>query len=244
MPTRGFTQSWRVSTDATLRAMALGSRSLLIGTRRRVARRRATAGCPGFSHSEPASDRITVVELLPKLPVLLRPPAATRRSPSAPERVLATVLFTDLVGSTATAVELGPRWAALLREHNARIRRVLARFAGRAIDTAGDGFFASGFDRPARAIECAFAIRDCVSELGLRVRIGIHTGECELIDGKPGGLAVVIGARVAAQAEAGEVLVSRTVTDLVAGSGIEFEARGLRDLKGLGEWPVYAVTSA
>jgi class 3 adenylate cyclase len=186
-----------------------------------------------------------VVELLPKLPVFRsRPPAATRRRPAEADRVLATVLFTDLVGSTAKAVELGPRWAELLREHNARIRRVLARYSGRAIDTAGDGFFASGFDRPARAIQCAFAIRDCVSELGLRVRIGIHTGECELIDGKPGGLAVVIGARVAAQAEAGEVLVSRTVTDLVAGSGIEFEERGLRDLKGLGEWRVYAVANA
>lgn len=185
-----------------------------------------------------------MIDVLPKVPVFLsRPPAASKRRAAAPDRVLATVLFTDLVGSTEKAVELGPGWAELLREHNARIRRVLARHSGRVIDTAGDGFFASGFDRPARAIECARAIRDCVSELGLRVRIGIHTGECEVVDGKPAGLTVVIGARVAAHAQAGEVLVSRTVTDIVAGSGIEFEARGLRDLKGLGEWPVYAVAS-
>ena len=154
------------------------------------------------------------------------------------------MLFTDIVGSTSKAVDLGPRWPELLREHNARIRRVLALHSGRTIDTAGDGFFASGFDCPSRAIRCALAIRDCVTELGLRVRIGIHTGECEVIDGKPGGLAVVIGARVAAQAEAGEVLVSGTVRDLVAGSGVELEPRGSRKLKGLGEWLVYAVANA
>jgi class 3 adenylate cyclase len=159
-------------------------------------------------------------------------------------RVLATVLFTDLVDSTAKAVELGPRWAETLREHNAAIRRELGRYNGREIDTAGDGFFASGFDGPVRAIRCACAIRDAIGALGLGVRIGVHTGECELVDGKLAGLAVVIGARVAAQAEAGEVLVSGTVKDLVAGSGIEFQPRGTRELKGLGEWPVYAVTAA
>jgi class 3 adenylate cyclase len=167
---------------------------------------------------------------------------ATRRPPEA-QRLLATVLFTDLVDSTATAVELGPRWGDLLREHNARIRRELARHSGRTVDTAGDGFFASGFDGPAQAIRCAHAIREAVAELGLRIRIGIHTGECEIIDGKPGGLAVVIGARVAAQADGDEVLVSGTVRDLVAGSGIAFESRGRRELKGLGEWPVYAVAN-
>jgi class 3 adenylate cyclase len=188
---------------------------------------------------------MTVIEVRPKIPGFLsRAPAESRRRTPERDRVLATVLFTDLVDSTAKAVDLGPRWPQLLREHNARIRRVLARHSGRTVDTAGDGFFASGFDRPTRAIECAFAIRDCVAELGLRVRIGIHTGECELIDGKPGGLTVVIGARVASHAESGEVLVSRTVKDLVAGSGIGFEARGLRDFKGLGEWPVYAVACA
>jgi hypothetical protein len=110
-----------------------------------------------------------------------------------PTRVLATVLFTDLVGSTARAMELGPRWQETLREHNLRIRRALARFNGREIDTAGDGFFASGFDGPARAIRCACTIRDTISELGLGVRVGVHTGECDIVDGKLSGLAVVTG---------------------------------------------------
>jgi class 3 adenylate cyclase len=161
-----------------------------------------------------------------------------------PERVLATVLFTDLIGSTQTAAELGPRWREVVREHNALIRRELARHSGREIDTAGDGFFASGFDGPARAIRCACAIRDAISSLGLEVRVGVHTGECDVVDGKLSGLAVTIGARVAAQAEAGDVLVSGTVRDLVAGSGIEFEPRGVRELKGLGEWPLHAVVGA
>ena len=159
-----------------------------------------------------------------------------------PTRVLATVLFTDLVGSTERAVELGPRWRELLRAHNTAVRRQLARFSGEEIKTAGDGFFASGFDGPARAIRCACAIRDAVTELGLGIRVGVHTGECDVVDGKLEGLAVTIGARVAAQAEAGEVLVSGTVRDLVAGSGIDFESRGERELKGLGAWPLHAVT--
>jgi class 3 adenylate cyclase len=156
-------------------------------------------------------------------------------------RVLATVLFTDLVGSTAKAAELGGAWPSLLAEHNATIRRELARFRGETIDTAGDGFFASGFDGPARAIRCACAISDAVSSLGLDIRVGVHTGECDVVDGKLAGLAVAVGARVAAQAGVGEVLVSGTVKDLVAGSGIAFASRGLRELKGLGEWPLYSV---
>jgi class 3 adenylate cyclase len=131
-----------------------------------------------------------------------------------------------------------------LGEHNARIRRELARHAGREIDTAGDGFFASGFDGPARAIRCGCAIRDAIGELGLGIRIGVHTGECDIVDDKLSGLTVTIGARVAAQAEEGEVVVSGTVRDLVAGSGIEFESRGVRELKGLGEWPLYSVAFA
>jgi len=158
-------------------------------------------------------------------------------------RVLATVLFTDLVDSTATAVESGGAWPALLAEHNAVIRRELGRFRGETVDTAGDGFFASGFDGPARAIRCACAVRDAVSSLGLGIRVGVHTGECDVVDGKLAGLAVAVGARVASQAEAGEVLVSGTVKDLVAGAGIVFDARGVRELKGLGEWPLYAVSS-
>jgi len=164
---------------------------------------------------------------------------------SDPERVLATVLFTDIVGSTERAVELGDsRWSELLREHHALVRRELARFRGREIDTAGDGFFAS-FDGPARAIRCACAIRDGVRTLGLELRSGLHTGECELVGDKPAGVAINTGARVAAKAAPGEVLVSRTVKDLVAGSGIEFEERGTHELKGLaGEWQLYAVSSA
>jgi len=158
-------------------------------------------------------------------------------------RVLATVLFTDLVDSTATALASGGEWPALLEEHNAVIRRQLARFQGEAIDTAGDGFFASGFDGPARAIRCACAIQEAVGELGLGIRVGVHTGECDVVDGKLGGLAVAIGARVAAQADVGEVLVSGTVRDLVAGSGIAFDSRGVRELKGVGEWPLFAVSA-
>ncbi len=155
------------------------------------------------------------------------------------ERVLATVLFTDIVDSTAAAARLGDRaWRDLIQRHHAGVRRQLARFRGRELDTAGDGFFAS-FDGPARAIHCARAISDTVKELGLQVRAGLHTGECEVVDGKVGGIAVHIGARIAAQAEPGEVLVSSTVKDLVAGSGIRFLERGIAHLKGVpGEWRV------
>ncbi len=158
-------------------------------------------------------------------------------------RVLATVLFTDLADSTATAFETGREWASVLEEHNSVVRRELARFRGEAVDTAGDGFFASGFDGPARAIRCAWSIREAVSSLGLGIRLGVHTGECDVVDGKLAGLAVAIGARVAAQAAVGEVLVSGTVKDLVAGSGISFDPRGVRELKGAGEWPLFAVSS-
>jgi class 3 adenylate cyclase/pimeloyl-ACP methyl ester carboxylesterase len=168
---------------------------------------------------------------------------AWQRRANEPRRVLATVLFTDLVASTATAVEHGREWPNLLARHNAAIRRELARFRGETIDTAGDGFFASGFDGPARAIRCGCAIRDAVAGIGLGIRVGVHTGECDIVDDKLSGLAVNVGARVAAQADEGEVLVSGTVKDLVAGSGIAFEPRGVRELKGLGEWPLYAVTN-
>jgi class 3 adenylate cyclase len=159
-----------------------------------------------------------------------------------PDRVLATVLFTDIVGSTARAAELGDRaWRELLERHHEAVRVELGRFRGREVGTAGDGFFAA-FDGPARAIACACAIRESLGELGLDVRAGLHAGECELVEDKIGGIAVHIGARVAAQAETGEVLVSSTVKDLVAGSGIEFEDRGLVELKGVpGEWRLFAV---
>jgi pimeloyl-ACP methyl ester carboxylesterase len=160
-----------------------------------------------------------------------------------PDRVLATVLFTDIVGSTAKLAELGDRrWRELLAEHHTRVRRQLARFRGRELDTAGDGFFAA-FDGPARAIRCSCEIVESVSDLGLGVRAGLHTGECEQIDGKVSGIAVHIGARVAAEAGPGEVIVSRTVKDLVAGSGIDFHERGSAELKGVpGEWQLFAVS--
>jgi pimeloyl-ACP methyl ester carboxylesterase len=166
------------------------------------------------------------------------------REPAAPDRMLATVLFTDVVGSTAYARELGDRrWRDLLERHNDVIRRDLERFRGVEIDTAGDGFFAT-FDGPARAIRCARSIVDNVrSGVGLDVRSGLHTGECELSGDAVRGIAVHTGARVAAMAGAGEVLVSGTVKDLVAGSGIEFTDRGVHALKGIpGEWRLYAVT--
>jgi class 3 adenylate cyclase len=161
------------------------------------------------------------------------------------DRVLATVLFTDIVGSTAKAAELGDaRWRDLLQEHNSVIRRQLARFRGNEVDTAGDGFFAS-FDGPARAIRCAEAIQEAVRPLGLELRAGLHTGECELVDGKVGGIAVHIGARVAGAAEPNEVLVSSTVRDLVAGSGLQFDERGTAVLKGVpGDWRLYALRPA
>jgi class 3 adenylate cyclase len=158
-----------------------------------------------------------------------------------PDRVLATVLFTDIVGSTERAAELGDRrWRELVEAHERAVRGELDRYGGREVDTAGDGFLAT-FDGPARAIRAACAIRDRVRGLGLELRAGLHTGECELSNGKVRGIAVHTGARVAALAGPGEVLVSSTVRDLVAGSGIAFEERGEHELKGVpGRWRVYA----
>ena len=167
---------------------------------------------------------------------------AGKKLESEPDRVLATVLFTDIVGATARAAELGDHaWRELLERHHETVRTQLGRFRGKEVDTAGDGFFAS-FDGPARAIACAGAIVETMPELGLEVRAGLHTGECELIDGKVAGIAVHTGARVASSAQPGEVLVSSTVKDLVAGSGITFQDRGLHELKGIpGAWHLYAV---
>ena len=158
------------------------------------------------------------------------------------DSVLATVLFTDIVGSTTRQAELGDRrWAELVDKHHAVVRGCLARYRGRELDTAGDGFFAA-FDGPARGIRCAQAIVEGVRTLGLQVRAGLHTGECRVVDDKIGGLAVAIGARVSALAEPSEVLVSQTVRDLVAGSGLQLTDRGEHELKGVpGAWRVYAV---
>jgi len=158
-------------------------------------------------------------------------------------RVLATVLFTDIVGATAHAERLGDRaWTDLLRRHHDLVRQELARFRGREVDTAGDGFFAT-FDGPARGVRCALAIRDVVRSLGIDVRAGLHTGECEQIGDKIGGIAVHIGARVMGLAGPGQVLVSRTVRDLVTGSGLRFDDYGSHSLKGVeGAWELFEVS--
>jgi len=157
------------------------------------------------------------------------------------DRVLATVLFTDISGATEHADRLGDRvWGDLLERHHATVRQQLERYRGREIDTAGDGFFAT-FDGPARGVRCGLAIRDAVKLLGIEIRAGLHTGECELIGDKVGGIAVHIGARVMSTANEGDVLVSRTVKDLVAGSGLVFTGRGTHALKGVsGEWELFS----
>jgi class 3 adenylate cyclase len=162
-----------------------------------------------------------------------------------PDRVLTTVLFTDIVGATSRAIELGDRrWRDLLDAHHALVRERLVRFRGREIDTAGDGFLAA-FDGPARAVRAACAIVEGVKRLGLEVRAGLHTGECEVSGSKLTGIAVHIGARIAALATSGEVLVSNTVKDLVAGSGLKFDDRGVHTLKGVpGESHIFAVDFA
>ncbi|MFO1414256.1 MAG: adenylate/guanylate cyclase domain-containing protein [Burkholderiales bacterium] len=159
-----------------------------------------------------------------------------------PDRILATVLFTDIANSTRLAVDMGDqRWRAVLDQHNTLTQRVVARFRGRAIKSTGDGYLAT-FDGPARAIRCALAMRDEVGQLGLAIRAGLHTGEIELMGEDIGGIAVHTAARVAARAEPNEVWTSRIVRDLVAGSGIEFTARGEFELKGIPDsWPLFTV---
>jgi class 3 adenylate cyclase len=168
-----------------------------------------------------------------------------QRAQVADDRVLATVLFTDIVDSTRRAVEMGDRdWHALLDAHDAVVRAQLARYRGREVNTSGDGFLAM-FDGPQRAIRCAMSIRDAVQALGIAVRAGLHTGECEVRGDDIGGIGVHIGARVSALAGPNDVLVSSTLRDLVIGSGLEFEDRGAHELKRVpGEWHLFAVASS
>lgn len=170
--------------------------------------------------------------------------AQIREEEASFDRVLATVLFTDIVDSTQRAAELGDRlWRDLVERHHSIVRTFLARFRGKEVDTAGDSFFAY-FDGPARAVRCAQAIVDAVRPLGLEVRAGVHTGEVETVGDKVGGIAVNIGARVAGIAGPSEVLVSQTVRDLVTGSGLTFVDRGVRELKGVpGTWHVFAANA-
>jgi pimeloyl-ACP methyl ester carboxylesterase len=190
---------------------------------------------PGPDHLPWVGDQGEVVDEIEEFLTGIRP------APE-PDRVLATVLFTDIVSSTEHAASMGDKaWRDLLEQHHALVRRELAHFRGQEISTSGDGFFAT-FDGPARAVRCAVAIRDGVRASGLEVRAGVHTGECERMGDNIGGLAVHIGSRVAGLAGAGEVLASSTVKDLVSGSGIVFEDRGAHSLKGIpGEWRVFRV---
>ena len=200
------------------------------------------AELPGADFSPSLGDQET---LFAELERFLADVVEGAHAEAEPDRVLATVLFSDIVGSSERASALGDRaWRELLLRHHELVRDQLVRFRGQEVDTAGDGFLAS-FDGPARAIRCGCAIAERMPELGLQVRVGLHTGECELVDGKIAGIAVHTGARVAANASPGEVLVSSTVRDLVAGSGLTFEDRGAHKLKGIpGEWRLYAVVGS
>lgn len=167
------------------------------------------------------------------------------RDSAIPDHRLVTVLFTDIVGSTDKQAELGDHgWKELVERHHAMVREILARSHGVENDTAGDGFYAT-FDGPARAIRCALEVAERVRDLGIEVRAGVHTGECELIDGKPAGIAVTTGARIAARAGPSEVLASQTVKDLVAGSSLAFEDAGEHELKGVPDsWRLYTVVAS
>jgi class 3 adenylate cyclase len=218
-----------------------GDRMASVNASRYMAERIPTARLvelPGDDHFPFFGDQDSVVALTQEF--------LTGASPAAdPDRVLATVLFTDIVDSTRLAAELGDRrWHHTLDQHNTVVRSSLARFRGREVKTTGDGFLAS-FDGPARAIRAAAAVRAELAELGLEVRVGLHTGECELLGEDLGGIAIHIAARVLAQAGAGEILCSRTVKDLVAGSGFAFADRGSHHLKGVPDsWQLYAVQPA
>jgi len=197
---------------------------------------------PGANATQVSGEDYLEIHLSPEIPDEIELFVSGEAPPAVPERVLATLMFTDIVGSTEQTAVLGDAgWRELLAQHHGVVRRELNRFHGVEHDTAGDGFFAS-FDGPARAIRCAQAIVGALTPIGVTVRVGIHVGECELHDGKPAGLAVATGARICALGGSGDVLVSSTVRDLVAGTGIELADRGSHPLKGIsGERQVYAV---
>jgi class 3 adenylate cyclase len=222
----------------TLLLHSIGDRAVDIGGSRYMAEQIPGAKLielPGRDHLPFLSDADRVLDEIEEFLTGIRHSAE-------PDRALATVLFTDIVGATERAAQLGDRrWHDLLDSHNTVVRRELARFRGREINTAGDGFLAT-FDGPARAVRCACSILDGVQAIGLDVRAGLHTGECEIMGDDVGGIAVHIGARVAALAGPGEALVSSTVKDLVAGSGLSFRDRGSTALRGVpGEWHLFAV---
>jgi class 3 adenylate cyclase len=201
---------------------------------------------PGARLAEiPGADHVIATEYPDEVVGEIEEFLTGQRHEREPERVLATVMFTDIVGSTERAARLGDRdWRRLVERHDALVRREIDRFRGRPIKTLGDGFLAT-FDGPARGIRCASSIAQQVRELGIEIRAGLHTGELEAMNGDVGGMAVNIGARVSAMAGAGEVLVSGTVRDLVVGSGIDFVDRGTHPLKGVpGEWRLFAVDGA
>jgi class 3 adenylate cyclase/pimeloyl-ACP methyl ester carboxylesterase len=205
--------------------------------------RRAAALIPGAKYVElPGADLYPIFGDSDAIVAEIEEFLTGTRSASDLDRVLATVLFTDIVNSTVRAIELGDRaWRDLLAAHHAEIRRLLAQFGGVEVNTTGDGFLAT-FDGPARAVRCAVAITEAVRALGIEVRAGLHTGEIERTSDDVSGVAVHVGARVSALAEPSQVLVTSTVKDLVLGSGLEFDARGAHSLKGVpGDWTHYAV---
>jgi pimeloyl-ACP methyl ester carboxylesterase len=223
----------------TLIVQRTDDRSLPVQYGRTFAQRIAGAmmiELPGSNHAYMSPDQDEVLDHVERFI------GSLREEEAAFDRVLATVLFTDIVASTERAAALGDRaWKRLLERHHAAVRGLLARYRGHEVDTAGDGFFAT-FDGPARAVRCAQRIVEMAQPLGLEIRAGLHTGECETIDGKLGGLGVVIGARIGAMAGADEILVSSTVKELVAGSGLTFEDRGEHALKGVPDgWRLYRV---
>ena len=223
----------------TLVAHRTGDRMVPIAAARALA-----AGIPGAKLVElPGNDHVPVADpdqIIDEVEEFLTGHRAERE----PDRMLATVMFTDIVDSTRRAAELGDKgWRRLLERHDQLMRRALERHRGREVKTIGDGFLAT-FDGPARGIRCATSVQEAVRELGIEIRAGLHTGEVEVMGDDIAGIAVNIGARVGAAAGPGEVLVSRTVTDLVAGSGIDFRDRGVHMLKGVpGEWQLYAVAA-